>query len=362
MFTTHSKNQLLHLANKGRERVADTKVRRKLEFDKSEAKKGRERVADTKVRRKLEFVNSDEEAISNMNLDQLIEVAKKKARLTDLGEKSMYVNAIQSKCLTNLDLDTLQHIATEIGISVKDQREMYLDFINKKTEMKMTAAIEETTIENVDTNDDETDEAKKKKAKKKKAKKGSNVTDEIENVDTKDDETQHPTAETVKGTRVTMDEKEYRLRKLNNDKNKWVLDTLRRKQANNGKGYPFDKLSLVTSEETPPEEATPGEEEETDEAKKKKAKKKKAKKKKAKKGSNVTDEIENVDTKDDETDEDEIENVSMKKWVNVSKRPKEGTNVKIDGLIGQLEYNGTWNKIKESTTTVNGWRNGKVQI
>ena len=114
MFTLHSKNQLSHLAQKARQRVADNKVRRKLEFD-----------------------NSDEEALSNMKLDQLIDVAKKKAGLTELGAKIMYVNAIRSKCTNNLELEKLQHIANEIGISVEDQREMYLDFIDQKTKMKM---------------------------------------------------------------------------------------------------------------------------------------------------------------------------------------------------------------------------------
>lgn len=49
-------------------------------------------------------------------------------------------------------------------------------------------------------------------------------------------------------------------------------------------------------------------------------------------------------------------------WVNVLARPEEGTEVRINGVVGKLYYRGSWNRIKNSDAKAQGWENGKVKI
>ena len=62
------------------------------------------------------------------------------------------------------------------------------------------------------------------------------------------------------------------------------------------------------------------------------------------------------------SEEEEEEDSNEHDWVNPLSRPEEDTEVQINGVIGQLEYKGSWNKIQGTTIQVNGYKDGKVQI
>ena len=62
------------------------------------------------------------------------------------------------------------------------------------------------------------------------------------------------------------------------------------------------------------------------------------------------------------SEEKEEEDSNEHDWVNPLSRPEEDTEVQINGVIGQLEYKGSWNKIEGTTIQVNGYKDGKVQI
>jgi len=91
-------------------------------------KQAKERVVSAKVKRKLDF---DTKPLSQMHLNEL-QAEAKQSGMTYETERRMYINAIQSTCLDNFSLSRLQYIATEIGISVPQKRDMYLDFFSEK--------------------------------------------------------------------------------------------------------------------------------------------------------------------------------------------------------------------------------------
>ena len=49
-------------------------------------------------------------------------------------------------------------------------------------------------------------------------------------------------------------------------------------------------------------------------------------------------------------------------WAPASKRPLEGTQVRIKNRVGILVHNGSWNELEGTDIKANGWKNGKVQV
>ena len=94
--------------------------------------------------------------------------------------------------------------------------------------------------------EEEEEEAEEKKKRKKKRKKRKKRKKEAEEKKVKKkDRKKHPTATTPVGERVTMKSNTYTLRQLTNDKKNWKLNTLQGRRYDNGKGYPFNKLTIV---------------------------------------------------------------------------------------------------------------------
>ena len=132
MFSTHSKvgSKIKQLGTQAKERVVSAKVKRKLDFD-------------TKP-------------LSQMQLNEL-QAEAKQSGMTYETERRMYINAIQSTCLDSFSLSRLQYIATEIGISVPQKRDMYLDFFSEKIKRDFEKD-QAADSDDYDTDEDSSDE------------------------------------------------------------------------------------------------------------------------------------------------------------------------------------------------------------
>ncbi len=60
--------------------------------------------------------------------------------------------------------------------------------------------------------------------------------------------------------------------------------------------------------------------------------------------------------------EEEEESQEEQDWAPASKRPNEGTQVRIKNRVGILVHNGSWNELEGTDIKANGWKNGKVQV
>ena len=63
-----------------------------------------------------------------------------------------------------------------------------------------------------------------------------------------------------------------------------------------------------------------------------------------------------------ESSAEELFSEEEQDWAPASKRPLEGTQVRIKNRVGILVHNGSWNELEGTDIKANGWKNGKVQV